>query len=86
MKDFNDLVFKVHPVFAGGYQSRFEFDNGYGVSVVNGQGSYVNGPNQYEVAILKNGDLCYDTHITDDVLGYNTPEEVSRIMKQCQEL
>ena len=86
MKDFNDLVFNVHPVFAGGYHAVMDFDNGYGVSVVNGQGSYTNGPDQYEVAILKDGALCYDTPITDDVIGYNTQDDVTIIMKTCQQL
>jgi len=40
----------------------------------------------YEVAVLKDGDLCYDTPITDDVLGYLTPEEVSSVMGQVQNL
>jgi len=35
---------------------------------------------------LLNGGLCYDTHITNDVMGYLTSEEVTEIMKQIQEL
>ncbi len=38
-----------------------EFENGYGISAV-----YLNGA--WEIAVLKDGSLCYDTPITDDVI------------------
>ena len=31
-------------------------------------------------------DLCFDTPITDDVIGYCSEEDVSNIMKQIQDL
>ena len=46
--------------------------------------------NTWEIAILKGTesyyDLCYDTPITDDVIGYCSEEQVSNIMKQIQDL
>ena len=36
--------------------------NGYGWSIV-----YLQGQEMYELAVLKNGNLCYNTDITDDV-------------------
>ena len=36
--------------------------NGYGWSIV-----YLPGQEMYEFAVLKNGNLCYNTDITDDV-------------------
>ena len=36
--------------------------NGYGWSII-----YLNGQEMYEFAVLKNGNLCYNTDITDDV-------------------
>ncbi len=36
--------------------------NGYGWSIV-----YLPGQEMYELAVLKRGDLCYNTDITDDV-------------------
>ena len=95
MKKFNDLVFKEHPNGMGGFQSRMDFPNGFGVSVVCGQFFYCSPKKNltdasmyrtYEVAVLKDGSLCYDTPITDNVLGYLTPEEVSDVMKQVQSL
>lgn len=62
------------------------FDNGYGVSVVFGEQWYSNGIDTYELAVLHNGSLIYDTHITGDVMGYISKEKVTEVMKQVQEL
>ena len=62
------------------------FDNGYGISVLFGTSFYSNGINTYESAALCNGVLCYDTPITDDVMGFLKKEEVSDMMKKIQEL
>ena len=85
MKKFEDLQFEKHPTRFGKH-AIMEFKNGYGVSVVFGNNWYSNGIDTYEIAILKDGRLTYNTHITDDVLGYQTKQEVSEIMKQAQEL
>lgn len=89
MKDFKDLQFSSH--FAGtGQQSQLFFKNGYGVSVVFGSLFYSNGVDTYEIAVTKGNkkewNLCYTTHVTDDVIGYQTKEEISEIMKKVQEL
>ena len=82
MFTFKDLQFEPHPIMtADAIQAIMEFDNGYGISVIRGQYFYCN-ENTYEVAILKDGDLCYD--ITDDVLGYQTKDQVTKIMKKLQ--
>jgi len=75
----------VHPVFANGTQKRFTFENGYAVSVVTGDGAYCS-DDSYEVAVLKNGKLCYDTPITDDVIGYCSSSEIVSILKQVSKL
>ena len=49
----------------------YQFDNGYGASVVQHSGSYGGKQGLYEIAVLDSkGDLCYSTPITDDVVGY----------------
>lgn len=63
-----------------------EFENGYGVSVLFGIPAYSNGIDTYELAVLKDGSLCYDTEITNDVLGYIEKEEVTNIMIKVQQL
>lgn len=92
MKKFEDLFFE--PVIGymnyRGMWSKIFFDNGYGISVIKHSGSYGYDQGLYECAVLKgneeDSDLCYDTHITDDVIGWCDEEEVTRIMKQIQEL
>jgi len=85
MKEFKDLEFEVHPEGLG-TQAVMKFNNRYGVSVITGRMFYTNKSNPFEVAVLKDGTLTYNTHIASDVLGYQTEEDVTRIMKQVQEL
>lgn len=85
MKTFKDLKFKPHKI-SSGIHARLDFDNGYSVSVVQGEFFYTNNQKEYELAVMKNGDICYDTPITDDVLGYLSKEEVTKYMIQIQEL
>jgi hypothetical protein len=78
---FDQLVFVKNPF--GGIQAQTVFNNGYGVSVINGGGAYTNGADAYELAVYgKGGEICYDTPITDDVLGHLSADEVSEVMQQ----
>ena len=55
----------------------YQFDNGYGASVVKHDGSYGGKQGLYEIAVLDStGDLCYSTPITDDVIGHATEDKV----------
>jgi hypothetical protein len=86
MKTFKDLEFKEHPI-NDGVVSRIIFDNGYGASVVRHEYSYGGKDGLYELAVLSNdGELTYDTPITNDVLGYLTTNEVTEILIKIQEL
>ena len=70
-----------------GVMSRIEFENGYGASVVKGEYTYGGKDGLYELAVLdSNGNLIYDTSITDDVIGYLTQQEVTDLMEQIQKL
>lgn len=96
MKDgfytFEDLEFKPHPYMRYSFtqQALIFFANGYGVSVLIGGPGYEGGSTPYELAVLEGNaegfDLCYDTPITNDVLGYLTPEEVTEYMIEVQKL
>jgi hypothetical protein len=69
------------------YQKIYKFDNGYGASVVCGRGTYGGENKLFEVAVLdKNGDLCYDTPITSDVMGYLDFADVADILNQIKAL
>lgn len=85
MKEFIDLEFRDKG-YMGGKLASMEFPNGYGISVVSVYGSYSNAKSPYEIAVLHGGEICYDTEITSDVIGYLTPEEVTEYMKQIQAL
>lgn len=99
MKTFKDLEFKTHH-FGEGIQSIIYFDNSYGASVIRSPFSYGGNSGKYELAIYLNrvvtndetgeqtiqGSICYDTHITNDVIGDLTEEEVTDYLRQIQEL
>ena len=55
----------------GGLQKVYEFPNGYGASVVCHEYSYGGKMDLWEGAVIgKDGDICYTTPITDDVVGF----------------
>ena len=86
MKTFKDLKFKQHPS-ADGIISRITFENGYGASVVRHEYSYGGKDGLYELAVLdSDGELCYDTPITNDVIGYLRDIDVTDVMEKIQQL
>lgn len=71
-----------------GIQYWFSFPNGYAGSVVKGPFTYGGDQDLWELAVMNDStrDLCYDTPITDDVLGYLTDEEVDDYLTKIKEL
>ena len=87
MKTFKDIVFKTNPLGADfGIVSRTKFDNGYEVSVVKSEYSYGGKDGLYELAIFKDDEICYDTPITNDVLGYLSDKDVTEVLIKIQQL
>ena len=85
-KTFEDIDFERNEDLDG-VVGRIMFDNGYGASVVRHIMSYGGKLGLYELAILdKEGDLTYDTPVTNDVIGYLTTEEVTNYLIKIQEL
>ncbi len=71
----------------GGIQYHFKADNGYGASIVQHQFSYGNKQGLWELAVIgKEGQIDYNTPITDDVLGYLSEEEVNATLDKIAEL
>ncbi len=87
---FEDLTFTNDGY--NGIDAHHIFDNHYGVSIIKTPYSYGGKEGLYELAILvmkpgdKYSELCYDTPISNDVMGYLTPEDITDIMKQVKEL
>ena len=92
MLKFSDLEFKQHPHIPGNnaVQALKFFSNGYGVSIVRFPGSYGYSQGLYEVAVIEGTDkeyeLCYDTPITDDVLGHLDEQDVENIINEVAAL
>ena len=88
---FSDLNFQPHSNYPdSGIAARHFFPNGYGISVVRFPGSYGADEGLYEIAVLQgleeDWEICYDTPITDDVMGYLTIEDVETVLTQVKEL
>ena len=75
-----------------GTQVVYKFDNGYGASVVCHEFSYGGDQGLKELAVLTFPDdderyeLCYNTEITDDVLGYLSDEDVADLLVKIEAL
>ena len=68
--------------YYGKNQTKYSFPNGYGASVISGEGI-----RQFEVAVLEaDGSLCYDTQITDDVIAGLDVEDVYKILDKISHL
>ena len=65
----------------------YQFENGYGASVVSHDASYGGKQGLYEIAVLDStGDLCYSTPITDDVIGYAGVQTVYETLDRIKSL
>lgn len=73
----------------GGSQQLHRFENNYGASVIRG-GSYAYGG--LEMAVLRfhsegeGFDICYDTPITDDVIGYLEEDQLNKLLADIEAL
>lgn len=68
-----------------GIQMIYTFENGYGASVVSHDYSYGE-QGSWELAVLDEGHLTYDTPITSDVLGYLSMDDVIGILDDIKRL
>lgn len=84
MTTFNDLTFNKLPDDMG-IQCRIQFSNGYGASIVKGPYTYGGRLGLFELAVLSsNGEISYDTPITDDAVGYLTEDGVSALLTEIE--
>jgi hypothetical protein len=76
--NLSELTFHKHPA---GFQAVARFENSYGLSIVpesNGE--------HYEVAVLFNGRLCYDSGLTKDVFRYVTVDSIDDLAAVARSL
>lgn len=88
---FDDLIFKPHPLAIykpGAVQAKQQFHNNYTISVVGGPsgcGLYGDGVDTFEVAIFTpEGDFYQSLNWDDQVMGWLTKEDVTKIIKNIQ--
>ena len=81
---FEDIKFRP---YMDGVHAKLLFTNGYGVSIIKHEYSYGGPKGFYELAVINSeGDVVYDTPITDDVIGWLTPKDITDLMIQVQDL
>jgi len=72
-----DDRFKV----TGFMRAHVKFKNNYGASVI--FGPMIHG---FELAVLKNDELCYDSGITEDVIVGLEPDDITELLEKIEEL
>jgi hypothetical protein len=77
-----DVFVSEKNTYFGKNQTKYSFPNGYGASVINGEG--IRG---FEVAVLEaDGSLCYDTEITSDVIAGLEMPAVYEVLQNISKL
>ena len=69
-----------------GIRIRYEFDNGYGASIIRNQFSYGGDRGLWEVAVTSGGEVDTSTSVTGDVLGFLTEQGVIETLIKIKEL
>lgn len=69
-----------------GVQLIYKFPNGYGASVIKGPYTYGGDEDLWELAVFKDRHLCYDTEITNDVIGYLNDDAVNSLLERIEAL
>jgi hypothetical protein len=88
---YEKYFYKVKYCGGDDVQYIFRFDNNYGASVIKCRGSYGYKEDLWELAVMQfdaddERHLCYDTEITEDVIGHLTDEEVRTYLGKIKEL
>lgn len=87
MKTFDDLVFKPHPLGGDHVQARMDLGNDIEVSVVGGRNLYGNGVTSFEVAAFyKTLNKFVPMPDGDDISGWNSKEEVTKLINYLENL
>jgi len=63
-----------------------EFENGYSASIISHDFSYGGQQGLFEVGVLHDGILVYDTPVTKDTIGWLDFAGVATVLKDIEEL
>ena len=85
-----DIIIKPVSKDNKGTQIVIFFPNGYGASVIKTPFTYGGDEGLFEIAVIKGNrdgwELCYDTPITNDVLGYLNSDDINKYLEQIEKL
>lgn len=70
----------------GDFQAEVTFPNGYGASIVRHKFSYGGNRGLFEIAVLRDGEIVFDTPITNDVIGWCDPDQVDDYLNKIRVL
>jgi len=76
--NLSELTFHKH---LAGFQATVRFENSYGLSIIPESDGAT-----YEVAILKDGHITYESGLTEDVFRYVTVDSVDDIATVARSL
>jgi hypothetical protein len=68
------------------YVRVIKFENGYGASIISRDYSYGSDRGLFEVAVIHDEIIVYDTPVTKDVIGHLDFAGVAGILKDIEEL
>lgn len=82
-----EFLVEEHSTHGNGKQRIYQFPNGFGASVISHDNSYGGRTGFWELAVLNaEGDLCYTTDITKDVIGWLNDPQVDEVLGRISRL
>jgi hypothetical protein len=82
-EDISDILGELPKDITTKIRLRVCFPNKYTASIIRTEYSYGNKQGRYELAVMRGGDIVYDTPLTEDVLGNSS---VSDLTKYCHDI
>lgn len=86
MVAFADLKFEETKRRDSGVKALHKFANGYSASVIRTPHSYGGEEGLYELAVRRGNSLDYTTPVTDDVEGWLSEDDVTRLLREIEAL
>ena len=83
---YNNNSLNVTVGFNGGIGMTYTFENGYQASVVCHSFSYGGDNGLYEIAVMVDDVIVYDTPVANDNLGHLTMDNVIDVLRDIKEL